>query len=573
MLGRPILFGIAIGSALLPVSAWAVCPTAVPIQAQLTCSSEYNDRISAATVSNLQDYTCGDPFDVLTQAEGEKAYSFFCQRSGTVTLQVDNLDCDIDIYVLGDSCSPSTDCVAGSTAASSVTDSVTFTCAAGQNYYIVIEGYGWSGGTLGSGACTGSEGNYRLSFDVSAGTGCPEDCDNGVDDDLDGKDDCEDPDCFGDPVCPCDLDNDGYDGSLGGGCAGNDCNDADPNRHPGAAEVADGVDNNCNSIVDEGTDWFDDDGDGWAEVAGDCDDNDASVFPGAPETCDNDDEDCDGVVDNGTTCRDDDGDGTSELFGDCNDEDPDVGPGATEILDNGIDDDCDGTVDDSAPDPDGDGYLPASGDCDPADGDVYPGAPELPDDIDNDCDGTVDEGTERYDDDDDGYTELDGDCDDDDDTRHPGAAEVANGVDDDCDSFVDEGTARVDDDGDGLSEEAGDCNDGDAGIAPGRPELPNGTDDDCDGVVDESGDDLDGDGWSVTAGDCDDNDGWANPDVPELCDGVDNNCDGTIDEGCDPVRSDSLGTLRQCGCDARGGAAGWLLVLPLLAALRRRRSA
>jgi hypothetical protein len=91
---------------------------------------------------------------------------------------------------------------------------------------------------------------------------------------------------------------------LGGG----DCNDRDAAVHPGAAEVCDGKDNNCAAGADEGCD---DDGDGYCDQAlamvgapaacpkggGDCDDQDAQVHPGAPELCDGVDNDCDFQVD------------------------------------------------------------------------------------------------------------------------------------------------------------------------------------------------------------------------------------------------------------------------------------
>ena len=87
-----------------------------------------------------------------------------------------------------------------------------------------------------------------------------------------------------------DDDNDGYE-------AGYDCDDTDPDRHPGAGEIADGVDQDCDWEVDEGTDVYDDDHDGWSEDAGDCDDSDSYTFPGAPELPDGLDDDCDGTVD------------------------------------------------------------------------------------------------------------------------------------------------------------------------------------------------------------------------------------------------------------------------------------
>ena len=88
----------------------------------------------------------------------------------------------------------------------------------------------------------------------------------------------------------------------------------------------------------------DTDGDGVPDVD-DCDPYDASVYPGAPELADGLDNDCDGVVDEGTDTFDDDGDGYSEDEGDCNDSDASVNPGAVEVADNGIDDDCDGITD------------------------------------------------------------------------------------------------------------------------------------------------------------------------------------------------------------------------------------
>ncbi len=165
----------------------------------------------------------------------------------------------------------------------------------------------------------------------------------------------------------------------------------------------------------------------------DCDDNDWRVFPGAIEICDGKDNDCNGVVDDGFDL---DGDGAFDMdrcdFGtDCDEGNPLVP--ASEIPYDGIDQDCDGS---DLNDVDGDGFDGRAGggnDCDDFDAGVYPGAVEIPrDGIDQDCNGV-----DLNDGDDDGFeaTSLGGDdCDDDDDQVHPDAMDwYGDGVDQNCD--------------------------------------------------------------------------------------------------------------------------------------------
>ena len=157
-------------------------------------------------------------------------------------------------------------------------------------------------------------------------------CENAIDEDCDGLD----------TLCSCastDLDNDGY--GTGAACSPVDCNDSDSTINPGASELCNGYDDDCDAVIDEG---WDSDGDTWTACGGDCNDGNGAVYPGASELCDGIDNDCDSVVDEGW---DNDGDNWTSCGGDCNDADNTIFPGAIDVCD-GVNQDCDGSVDEDA---------------------------------------------------------------------------------------------------------------------------------------------------------------------------------------------------------------------------------
>ncbi len=379
-----------------------------------------------------------------------------------------------------------------------------------------------------------------------------------------------------------DQDGDGY---VANTLGGDDCNDADAGVNPGQPEVPyDGIDNDCNSATPDD----DLDGDGYP-LATDCNDEDATINPAIAEICDGLDNNCDSVVDNATDAptwyADADADGygdsgTSQasceqpegyaaMADDCNDLDAAYNPGADESdCSDPNDYNCDGSV--GYADADGDGY-PACEECDDSRYTVNPAGIEVCNDLDDDCDGSVDDyatdATTWYQDDDGdtygqdastasecdqptGYAVIAGDCDDTDVAYNPAATESCSDPNDyNCDGSV--GYADADADGYAACDE---CDDEDGAVFPGAVEVCNGIDDDCDGAVDGEAaegasvwyQDLDADGFGddtvstvscdqptgylSTAGDCDDHDDDIHPDAAETCDDADNDCNGEIDE-------------------------------------------
>ncbi len=277
-----------------------------------------------------------------------------------------------------------------------------------------------------------------------------------------------------------------------------DCNDANAAINPGATEVCNGFDDDCDGSTDEGvlvTFYADVDVDGFGDASStvqgctapvgyvsnstDCNDGNAAINPGAAEVCNGIDDNCNGLPDEGLTFltyyADVDGDtygnasatgvsscnpiaGSSLVAGDCDDNAPLVNPGATEIC-NGIDDNCANGIDEGF-DVDNDGYTSCGGDCNDNNAAVNPGATEVCNGLDDDCNLSVDDGLTfiTY------YADVDGD------TYGDASSSVST-----CDG------APV-----GYILNNTDCNDANAAVNPAATEICNLIDDNCNGLSDEN---------------------------------------------------------------------------------------
>lgn len=280
------------------------------------------------------------------------------------------------------------------------------------------------------------------------------DCDDSLDNDCDNLVDCEDSDCENEPSC-IDEDDDGFASDV-------DCDETDPNINPGASEVCNNMDDNCDGYIDEG-------------LSRQCGQTNVGICTIGSESC------------------------TRGLWIGCNAVLP-----ITELCGDNIDNDCDGEIDEGCnqeqqePEPEPE-PEPVTEDDIPETITPEPEPEQFTEEPIKTADMIV---AERP------CIDLDGDtygvncpngfdCDDSDAAVNPAAVEVCNNRDDDCNNIIDDQLTRPC----GTSD-IGTCTFGTerciagawsacTAVFPKEEVCNNKLDDNCDGEVDE-GCDLEG---------------------------------------------------------------------------------
>ncbi len=356
-------------------------------------------------------------------------------------------------------------------------------------------------------------------------------------------------DCNDSELLYLDADGDGFGSETFAACGVSnldDCNDGNALVFPGAAEVCNESDDNCDGEADEFvlTEFYADlDDDGFGDA------NNTTFACSSPVGFVTNADDCDdSMVTYADADQDGVGFGSMEACGvslynnDCDDNNMNLFPGNAEVC-NGVDDNCDAVADEGAlstlyADVDGDGFGDANSSIEGCLS-LNPGFV-----LDNtDCN---DNAITYNDNDGDGWgsgealacgnSASNEDCDDANAALFPTQAEVCNGIDDNCNGQSDEGvllTFYYDGDADGF----GNVDSTELACAPSTGFVSNS--DDCnDAQVSYA--DADGDGFgtgeAIACGiasnntDCDDNNNGIFPSQLETCNSIDDNCDGEVDE-------------------------------------------
>ncbi len=565
------------------LACWLVFAT-LAVSALAACSAPAHTDVSAGDATDLVAEVIADARDVPVEDSGPCATDIDCSDhvfcNGVERCMPGAASADGRGCVAAD---PPNPCLPGQRCDDAMSRCVS-TCAHAPD----ADGDGHRAQDCGGDDCDDSDANrFPGNPEVCDAANHDEDCDARTFGFRDG-----DMDSYVDAQC-CNAD------AMGHNACGDDCNDSRANVHPSLAEACDGLDNNCDMRVDEDvqrTFHPDADGDGYgdmsgalmmgcfppahfAEPVGDCDDARSDVHPGAIEVCDAAmvDENCDGTRNPSSLCQCS-GDvsrtcatlrgvcaaGTERCVG--------GGWGACSIqpvaeVCNGVDDNCDGTVDEALsvscyPDADNDGYSAAGAvvvqSCPVPGRDAFAGCPPNQ--------------TNRA------PSGIDLDCNDRDSTVSPGQPELCDAAmrDENCDGTANpmslcsclDGQTRP-------CTSTGSCGAGNQTCSGGHwsscsinpvAESCNGIDDDCDGMIDETLTvtcyaDADNDGYAATGAsalqscpvagrdgvggcptnqtnrapaganvDCSATNAAISPSAVEVCDAamVDENCDGMV---------------------------------------------
>ena len=135
-------------------TAWAF-PGNCTADGVLDCASDIAGQVLITDVDDVSgSFSCGVPNGPAAQNGPDLVYEFVCPVTGDLVFDWGGLDCDLDVFVITDTCDPDgLGCRVGANDSGTTGARLQFSCIQGDTYFLIVEAWGYTVGAGVMGAC------------------------------------------------------------------------------------------------------------------------------------------------------------------------------------------------------------------------------------------------------------------------------------------------------------------------------------------------------------------------------------------------------------------------------------